>query len=424
MVQKSLSLDQFLVVFEPLFLTVSTKCGTHSVNPFFRVNTMNFKKNSIYCFCRLWVGFFSCVVLSAPIQVRVHFQESLAERDTLSGSRYKEDYEKCIELSKKRLQQKLATCGYEILSSTFFYDSRDPLQAKENATKVSTEKIWLIVGPRRSNHYVLATLGAKEIPSVSTMAGSKEVFTLGPDHLTLGIDNSTTAQALVETVNELSQKLTSGQSATLVRPSYVTIVNEDCIFCTDLSKEFDLRATGLEKIKEIKVVGDSPDIQKIRKDLGALKPDYILVPNYSQSSVKIMAGIHALTPKSVFLGGDGWGTQSYGFVQSAANLEGVVGYSARGTVPTDMALKTFPLGQSILQEPLENNPFLDVPAGVAVVRILSGLSDTLCENKPKTFEEFKVSFTKTGPQYFSLPWGVGIYKLNGSRFVFYKEFKK
>jgi hypothetical protein len=62
-------------------------------------------------------------------------------------------------------------------------------------------------------------------PSVSLMANSSEVFALGDLHLTVGLSNSSIARGLVKT---------AGSHLKAKKFTYITIVNEDCVFCLDL----------------------------------------------------------------------------------------------------------------------------------------------------------------------------------------------
>jgi hypothetical protein len=130
---------------------------------------------------------------ATKIPVRLDFIEALAPRDTTSSERFQRDYVHAIETAKKLTEKRLASCGYTLQTETAFYDAGDPLQARESAEKSSRAGSWLLVGPRRSNHYLLLTQGAARTPSVSLMASAKEVASLGPLHQSISPSNSVMA---------------------------------------------------------------------------------------------------------------------------------------------------------------------------------------------------------------------------------------
>ncbi len=345
-----------------------------------------------------------------PIKVPVSFQEALSPTDTTSSTRFQNEYEFALNLGKSLTREKLTKCGYEIVESKEFYNASDILEAKERAAKAEASGAWLIVAPRRSNHYLLTAQGAPNTASVSLMANAKEVFSLAPIHKTLGVSNDELAKALLVATKTYKAK------------NYVTVVASDCVTCVDLSGSFDKAAKNLMKLKEIKFVGESPDLGKLLAELGDLKPDFVLLPNYSKTSAAIMAAFKSKVPKAIYLGGDGWGNSSFGFIQSATELEGVIGYTARGSIPVSDALKSFPLGKAVLGQKT-SEAFPDSNSALSILRIIEATADLLCKTKPKDKAGFTKAFSSAAKNAYSAPWGVGVYKLTGRDFEFYKVIK-
>lgn len=139
---------------------------------------------------------------------------------------------------------------------------------------------------------LLTAQGADATPTVSLMANSSEVFSLGNLHLTLGISNGTLCKALGQQAR--AQLKTA-------KFNYLTIVNEDCVFCLDSARTFDVAAKIHAKLGEIRVVSDTPDIEKIKLELGNKKPNVVLLPNYSKSSAMVIAAL-----KDLLLGPSFW----------------------------------------------------------------------------------------------------------------------
>ena len=344
------------------------------------------------------------------IKVPISFQEALAPTDTTSSTRFQNEYEDALSRGKSLTKDRLQKCGYEFVFSKEFYNASDVLEAKERAAKAESSGAWLIVGPRRSNHYLLTAQGAPTTPSVSLMANAREVFSLGSTHRTLGVSNDELAAALLSATKNHKAK------------SYVTVVAGDCVTCVDLSNSFNKAAKNLKKLKEIVFVGETPDLEKLAGELGNLKPDFVLLPNYSKTSAAIMAAFKRKIPKAIYLGGDGWGNSSFGFIQSATELEGVIGYTARGSIPVSDALKSFPLGRAVLEKK-SGEAFPDSNSALSILRIVESTSDLLCKTKPKDKAAFTNAFSSSPKKTYSSTWGVGIYKLTGKDFEFFEVIK-
>jgi len=345
---------------------------------------------------------------SKLISVPVVFLEALAPRDTTSSERFQKEYEGAITTAKALAKSELTKCGYSISEQTVFYDASDSLQALERAKKAESEGAWLLVGPRRSNHFLLLAKGAPNTASVSTMASSREVAELAPSHLTMAPSNDEMARiAAIDTKDRIK-----GKEAT-----YLSAISEDCLMCVDFAESFDRHAKqiGIKKLGEVKFVGESPDFAALKAAVSKHQPTVVLLPNYSKVSAQAMANLATNHPDLLYVGGDGWGDSSFGFVQNSPNVERVRGLTVRGFPPADRGLEMFPLGKSLLKS---SDASLQKPgsgSALAILRIIEGVKDTLCTARPKTNSDFRSAFMKMGRKNFMPPWGVSIYTLAGGQ---------
>lgn len=349
------------------------------------------------------------------IPVKISFMEALAPKDTTSSERFQKEYEYAVQSGKDMTREKLKACGYEIAEEKILYDASDNLQALEQAKKSEASGAWLIVGPRRSNHYLLAVKGAPATPSVSIMASAKEVFELDSLHLSLAQSNKKMAEVLV---NEAKNKFKK-------QVSYLSIVSEDCVTCVDLAESFDQAAktAGFKKIQELKFTGEQPDIGSLEKIVKNKKPNFILLPNYSMVSTYIMGVISKWNPKIYFIGGDGWGDAKYGFVHGSPQLANVNGMTVKGFPPTNKGLEYFSLGKEILKNPTLAAAFPSSGSAQALLKAMEDVSEFLCKFKPKDKIEFAQNFKQNGSQYFRNPWGVSVFKLSQGEIIFDKTVK-
>lgn len=341
--------------------------------------------------------------------------EALAPKDTTSSERYQKEYEFAIQTGKELTRKELKKCGYALDEEKIFYDASDPLQVLEEAKNAKEKDAWFIIGPRRSNHYLLLAKGAAEIPTLSVMASSQEVFDLDSLHLTLAQSNKNMASVAVREVIAQNKKA----------KNYLSIVSEDCVTCLDFATHFDKKANslGLKNIKVIKIVGEEPNISEYKKFTTDTKPDFILLPNYSKVSASLMGTIHQWSPKTFFVGGDGWGDSKYGFVQHSSQLKNIQGLTVRGSPLVNKGLTYFKLGKAILKNPAQSAAFPASGSAQALLKAIDGLNELLCKHKPKSKEEFTKVFKQNGRKYFSNPWGTSIFNLADGEIVFKRTVK-
>jgi len=359
----------------------------------------------------------SPVLAKPPTQVAISFIEALSPRDTTSSETFRAEFTSSVELGRNLTATSLRKCGFEIKPTLHLFDANDQLQAFERAKDAQTAGHWMIVGPRRSNHYLLVVKGAPETPSVSIMASSSEVEKLAPLHLSVYPSNGMLASGAANVLQELAQSKSSR--------NYFSVVSADCHACTDFSEQFDREAGRLRltKLGQQTVVGDSPDPAAIAAAVASAKPSFVLLPNYSKVSALLMGAIHARLPDVRFIGGDGWGDQKFGFVERNPAVQDAPGVTVRGFPPANLGLATFALGRRALKPGKTAGFIPSSGAGLAILRVFEGLERILCDHKPPTASAFKTSFERNGPKQFTAPWGVNAYQLRSGEIRFWKRLR-
>lgn len=346
---------------------------------------------------------------AAQIKVPITFIEALSPKDTTSSERFQKEYETAVAIGKKQSAEQLAKCGYEISEKFVFYDASDSIQALEQAKKSAAEASWFLVGPRRSNHYLLLAKGAPDTASVSLMASASETGDLGDLHLSMSPLNGQMASVAAVKVKELAKNSAS---------NYFSIVSEDCVSCIDFASQFDASAkkVGVKKIGEARIVGEAPNLADAKQLIMKFSPRFVLVPNYSKVTASIIREVFPIVPNAIFVGGDGWGDSKFGFVQNNDSLEAAKGITVRGFPPTKIGLEKFDLGIRALKD--ANSSDLASGSSLALIRIFGGLEKLLCLATPKNGDDFQRIFRSLGRKYFSAPWGVSIYTLKDGNILF------
>jgi hypothetical protein len=355
--------------------------------------------------------FASSAAYAVPLKpVKLYFVEALAPRDSTSSERFQKDYDSAISAGKRLTTKRLASCGYQLETFTSFYDASDPVQAKEKAERAAKDGAWLLVGPRRSNHYLLLAQGAENTPSVSIMATASEVEGLAPLHLSLSASNRRMAAAAArEAKRRLGRK----------KATYLSVVSAECLACRDFALLFDAEAAklGLQKSAEISVVGETPDTTALTTQIRSSSPSFVLLPNYSKLTSFLIQAITSATTEPFFVGGDGWGDSNFGFVQNNSQVARARGFSVRGLPPLEIGLKRFATGKALLREPKDSTAPYSGPA-LAILKSIDATAEILCANKPTSAASFQTAFARRGPGLFDSPWGVSIYDLEGEKLRF------
>lgn len=349
---------------------------------------------------------------SGLVPVRVEFVEALAPRDTTSSVRYQQSYEGTISVAKTLLEKKLAACGYTLDTRTAFYDASDALKAKELGAKAAVDGAWLIVAPRRSNHYLLLVQGAEAVPTASIMASADKVGELGSRHRTLSPINSKMAAIAAK----------EARARTKRKARYVSIVSADCANCVDFSKSFDRAAEklALAKALEIPITGEAFKVDELREKVNAAKPDFVLLPNYSKVASIVMAAFNSDVKPPLFVGGDGWGDAQYGFVQNGLDVQKVRGITVRGFPPVATGLEKFPLGRSVSKKASS----LGFAPDLSILKILDESAKALCAKRPKNKEEFRAAFEGKFGDGLKAPWGVSVFELKKGEIKFAKTIQE
>jgi hypothetical protein len=122
--------------------------------------------------------------------------------------------------------------------------------------------------------------------------------------------------------------------------------------------------------------------------------------------------------RPLFIGGDGWGDQRYGFVQSGTGIDNIKGITVRGFPPAEQGLQKFNLGKEALSHKTSDLPFSGPSVGI--LKVLSETADFLCKSRPKTKESFQTQFPTLSSSHLRSPWGVSVYELKSGETHFLK----
>jgi thiol-disulfide isomerase/thioredoxin len=312
-----------------------------------------------------------------------------------------------------RNKKKINQCGYKLETDFNFFKRSDKLAAKEQAEKLAAGKPWIVFGPRRSSHFILATKGLPGTPLVSPMANATNVAKLDPPFFSMS-----------HSLEELSEASIFAIRKQGFGTRYGSIVSGTCQFCRSLAKVFNKIAAenDLKRVFSVFVDEENIDFKTVLNKIQESNIDFIHLPNYSMLSGKLMLEIHKKYPKLRYLGGDGWGASMYSFIETQAFKMPALGISARTGAPAQKAESIFSIFS--LGRYWEGNLVSPPPSSIYIIEFFDQLVKDLCERRPGTREEF-IHYLKAKPKdYFRSKTGISVYLLGNNRFQYDYSYAK
>lgn len=350
---------------------------------------------------------FSIQASQAPtlINVNIGLMESLSPSAPSASDRYKRLYESAFYYALGENEQKLQKCGYKITPQLVYFDTFDALDLIANAKKINESKAWVVVGPRRSSHLKIAESVLTDTPIVSTMANSDAIH-----------QNSQLSFSMYPYVSILSKLMAKEVMAKNYGRSYGVVVDARCQSCVDFARKFRNDNTKDKQLFYLEVGDNTPDIKQLHNDIKKFKIDYLVTPNYSELTGYIISEIQKSNTELKYVGSDGWGEDSFSFLQGYKIHDETIGISIRvGLRKEDKSkyYKVYSLDREI------NGSIVTPPYSIySLVSLVRVLTDDLCHSKAKSSEEFKAYLAKQPLAHFQSDSLYSIYKFDKGQLVF------
>lgn len=340
----------------------------------------------------------------ALIDVKIGVMESLSPTAPSSSERYKRFLEAAIYYAAGENETKLSNCGYRLVPSIYYFDTYDTQELINVTKKLEDSNAWVIIGPRRSGHFLTAAKNLNRTPIISTMANADEIYAL----------NNTTF-SMYPSASQLAKLLSS--NTLHYGNKFATVVDVRCKPCIDFARAFTDVHSGKEAFTH-EVACNTPDLKTLIQKLQKQPIDFLLLPNYSDLSGFIIAEVHKHYPNIRFIGGDGWGEDSFSLMQGYGVSSSAQGVAIRaGIQKSDKAkhYKVYSLDREINQEVV--TPPNSVYSVVSAVRILT---NDLCEAKAEKKESFTKFLAVKTKSHFQTESKYALYQLADGKLTFAK----
>ena len=186
----------------------------------------------------------------------------------------------------------LVLLGNKFQVAISHYDEADKYAPRDAASLLEASKNWLVIGPRRSDHFLMAALGLKQTPMISMTAGSTKVHNLSPPFFTM----YPRPEELVRTMLKAVRKENLGRT-------YGTMVDVTCDVCKDFALGLKKLGAGqLEEKFSFDVATDTPDLSQLIDTLTNSPVDFLFVPGMAKLTGFVISTLQARFPKLKYLG--------------------------------------------------------------------------------------------------------------------------
>lgn len=342
-------------------------------------------------------------------KVKIAAVAPLDASDTEYSERYRIGYQGALFFSAGKQAKRLKMCGYSIEFDFNYYEEHDKSTAYKIGKKLEKNRTWLVLGPSRSSHFLVLNKGLNTVPHVSALANSSEVMELEHPSYTMYPSTRT-----------LSKSILSVTKSEDLAGKYGVIVDKGCVYCRDFQNVF-AEVAGSPKFL-IDFNPDAPNFKEIESQIQSSGLNFILLPNYSKASGALISNLANRFKDIVFLGGDGWGDGTYGYLTKIDLPKTARGYSVRlGGTPERM-IST--LGLESLSFMWRNESFFPTSSALIQSEVIEIVSDLLCKFRPKDSETFGRVVKENGKNLFKSQLPITVFSLKNGKLRYHSDAKK
>lgn len=339
------------------------------------------------------------------INVKIGLLESLSPTAPSASDRYKRLYESTLYYAIGENDHKLKQCGYKLTANISYFDTFDALDLLENAKKVNQTDPWLVIGPRRSGHIQTAATVIDSTPIISTMANADKLI---KNHKSLFTMYPTTWQLAKIMAREVQHRNYG--------TTYGTIVDARCESCIEFAKNFQAENPTHNPLFYFSVGDNAPDINSLLFNIKTQNPDYLLIPNYSELSGYIIAETQRVNPNLKYVGADGWGEDTFSFMQGYNIFPDTEGIAIRFGAQKEDKSEVYNVHS--LDREIEGVSVTSPYSIYSLVSIIRTLTDDLCNTKPNEKSEFKQYLLNLPKDHFQTETQYSIYHLQQGKITF------
>lgn len=345
--------------------------------------------------------------------IRLGVLESFSVSELPSIERMRSAYESSLYYALGENEARLNKCGYSVRVATEYYDNADRLAPKERATYLENSGVHIILGPRRSEQFLVASHGVLRTPLISTTASSDEVHALSPPFFTM-----------YPPIEKFSQALLMGVAKEQYGNRYGTLVDVTCLACRDFDRSFDKQAvkSRMTKLFGFEVAGEKPDLKPLLEALRAQPIDFLFLPIYAKSAGYVMAALQTEFPRLKYVGTHSWGDGAYGLLEDYRLSPNTRALAVNGNASPELMGDMFQV--YALDREARTGPYGPPASAYRVIDFIRNLTAELCKRakrkqpRLRNKEEFYQFFSQLPRTQFQENAVFGIFRIENSDYQF------
>ena len=165
-----------------------------------------------------------------------------------------------------------------------------------------------------------------------------------------------------------------------------------------------------------------PNFENAIQLIKTSKVEFVLLPNYSQLSGAAISIIGKNFPQMKFVGGDGWGDGTYGYLTKVDLPPLTEGFAIRiGGSPTQIADH---LAANSLSFDWKGKTLFPTSSAFLFVEHLRDISRLVCLKKPKNRSQFVKLMKSTSSDFFKSKLPLAIFTLKNGELIYEKPLTK
>jgi hypothetical protein len=343
------------------------------------------------------------------IPIRIGALTASDPASTEYNRKFRTAFEGSLFYSLGRNTNKIESCGYRYELSFGYYQIDDKLSAMEVAKRLEESNAWVVVGPDRSDHFVLASKGVSKSFLVSALAGSNMATSLPFPTFTMSPENNEFANTLFAAARE--QKFGA---------KYAVAVDRSCKFCTDFSESYKKYAGN--PLFTFDISEENPRISELKGFLKEHKPNYLLLPVYSRLAGRIISSLSQFSDLK-FAGGDSWGDDKFSFLPKFPIAKHQRGLTVRVGASDAIISQIFETQSLRFSTDFEESNYVPIPS-LLHANFINQVTNLICEMKPKSRAEFIEIVRARYRDTFRPNLGISVYELRDGAIHFLKQTPK
>lgn len=316
-------------------------------------------------------------------------------------------YEAALDYALGQATPAAAKCGYEMKLERGDYDGANPMAPAAAMQMLESKGAWIALGPLQAKHLQLAARAAGLTPLVSPLASVSIVDGAGENVFAMGAEPRLGMPALVKALKEQGY----GKKYGALHPA-------TCVTCRSFVQAFSAEAVGQGLVESFSksVALENPSVDDLVELLKGETYDFLVAPVPEGLLLPLLESLKGSASPVRLVGSDAWGSPEQFSLKGRAKptlLEGLV-LREGGDVSSNLKFLGLPMGTLGGGADVASPTLHDI----SIVRFFGKVVERLCEERPKSREDFLAKSAKWPRTEFLLGLPPSLFQLQAHSLAF------